>query len=348
MAKVFSSSQLERLRALFKSRQDRVDGIIIDDLIDLYYLTGLSLSLGRLIIKKNGPKLFVDTRYFELCQKKSPIPVALRDEAASFGKGIKQLAFDSSATTVDQYQHLEKLFPKKMVAAPHLLKRQRAIKDKEEIAKLEKSARVAWRGFKHICKMLAVGVREKDLALEFKLFCLQHGASDLAFETIIAFGENGAMPHYRPGDRKLERGDLVLIDFGVVVDHYASDMTRTVEFGKVDRQLLHMQKVAFDAFLAALAVCRPGTKVKEIDLAARKVMRRAKMEHLFLHSLGHGIGLETHEFPSIRYNGADKDETLKEGMVFTIEPGLYLPKVGGVRYENTVVVTKQGCRCLIA
>ena len=272
--------------------------------------------------------------------------MALRDEAASFPKEVKQLAFDSAKTTVDQYQQLEKLFPEKMVPVAHLLKRQRAIKDKEEIAKLEKSARVAWRGFKHICKMLSVGVREKDLALEFELFCLKHGASGLSFETIIAFGENTAMPHYRAGDRKLEKGDLILIDFGVVVDHYASDMTRTIEFGKVDRQLIHMQKVVYDAFLAALAVCRPGTKVKEIDLAARKVMRRAKMEHLFLHSLGHGVGLETHEFPSIRYNSADKDETLKEGMVFTIEPGLYLPKLGGVRYENTVVVTKQGCRCL--
>jgi Xaa-Pro aminopeptidase len=326
--------------------QNRVDGILVENLIDLYYLTGLDLSLGRLVLKKRGSKLFVDGRYWEMCRNKSCIPVEKREEFGPWVRGIKKLLYDSQTTTVDQLHKLEELFPKKMVALPGLVKRQRAVKDPEEIVKMEKSARLAWRGFQHIRKLLSVGVKEKDLALEFELFCLKRGAQEMAFEPIIAFGENSAMPHYRAGSRKLQKGDLVLIDVGVVVDHYASDMTEMVEFGTIDPRVKHMKRVVEQAFQAAVAVCRPGVKVKEVDLAARKVMRRAKMEELFVHSLGHGVGLETHEFPLIRYNGPDHDEPLKEGMVLAIEPGLYLPKVGGVRHEETIVITAQGSRCL--
>lgn len=325
-------------------RELKVDGCIIDAPIDLFYLTGLTLSLGRLVVTRKSATLFVDGRYLEVCQKSKIVKAELASEAAilKFTSKLKTIGFDSQTTTVAQFEKLKKWFGIKLKPTPHPLQSLRAIKDKEEIAALKKSANLLWRGFEHVKSLLKGGITEEALAKEFEIFCLKKGASSLAFEPIIAFGENSAMPHYRAGKRKLKKGDIVLIDIGVVVDSYASDMTRVVYFGKVDPRLIQMDSVVRASHQAALKICRPGTRVGKLDEAARKVMRQAKMEHLYVHSLGHGVGLETHEFPRIRFNGEDKGVILEAGMAITIEPGLYLPGVGGIRHEDTIVITEGG------
>ena len=150
------------------------------------------------------------------------------------------------------------------------------------------------------------------------------------------------MPHYKTGDAVLKDGDIVLIDIGVSLNHYHSDMTRVVFFGKPSSELKKLYAVVQESQEAALKICKPGTAVAALDQAARSVMKRENVEKYFVHSLGHGIGIETHEFPRIKDGGEDGKVLLKEGMVITIEPGLYLPGIGGVRYEDMVLITKDG------
>lgn len=334
-----SGSRLERFQ-----RELKVDGCIIDAPIDLFYLTGLNLSLGRLIVTRKNAVLFVDGRYLEACQKSKIVKAELASEKTilKFTSKLKTIGFDSQTTTVAQFEKLKNWFGAKLQPVSHPLQKLRAVKDKGEIAALKKSANLLWKGFEHVKKLLKVGVAEEALAKEFEIFCLKRGASGPAFEPIIAFGKNSAMPHYRAGEQRLKKGDIVLIDIGVIVDGYASDMTRVVHFGKADPRLIHMESIVRASHQAALKICRPGTRIGKLDEAARRVMKRAKMEHLYVHSLGHGVGLETHEFPRIRLNGEDKNVVLEAGMVITIEPGLYLPEVGGIRHEDTIVITKDG------
>ena len=336
------NKRIEKFQSFLK--KEKVDGCVIDDPLDLFYLTGLQLSLGRLVVTQTEATLFVDGRYFQMCEEKASVTVKKSSPEAikAMLKRVKTLAFDSAHTSVEGYEALQALVSKKLKKMPHPLKKIRAIKDGDELKALKKSAALLWKGFLHIQKMLKEGLTETDVAKEFELYSLKHGASKLAFEPIIAFGGNSAMPHHRAGSTRLKKGDIVLIDIGVVVDLYHSDMTRVIYFGKKNPKLVAMEKVVRQAHRAALLLCRPGTKVKNLDLAAREEMKKSGMEELFVHSLGHGVGLEIHEFPKIRKEGEDEDVVLETGMAITIEPGLYLPGVGGIRHEDTILITPKG------
>lgn len=318
---------------------------IIEKPVDLFYLTGLEMSKGRLVIGKKEAFLFVDGRYFEMAKKKAPCKVIL-SELNTIQKELKSfhtIGIDSAATSLDAYQTLQKLLPeKKWEFLSEPLKPYRLIKDAEEIGKLKRAADVTWRGYKHAESCLKVGVTEEAIAWEFERFCREHGASELSFSSIIAFGENSAYPHHRAGKTKLENDQVVMIDVGAVVDHYAGDLTRMVFFGKPDPQIEKMFHSVKKAQQDAMRAVRVGMEIGELDRIARKEFQEQGTEKLFVHGLGHGIGLEAHEYPRIKFDGADAGCILEEGMVFTIEPGLYLPGLGGVRYEDMVVVTKRG------
>lgn len=335
-------NRLSKLQSFFKTW--KADGCLIENPLDLFYLTGLELSLGQLIVLPTIAKLFVDGRYIEFAKKNSPFPVELLSNEAvnSFLRPVQTLVFDSILTTVHRYDQLKKLYGKNLSGIPQPLRQLRLIKDPAEIKAMKKSAAVVWKGFEHIRRSLKVGISEKELALSFEIFCRKNGAEKLSFNPIIAFGKNSAYPHYRAGDVKLKKDQLVLIDIGVVVDHYHSDMTRTLFFGKPDPRLVLLETVVKKAHAEALRLCKSGTKIGDLDRAARQVIQKAGLQDLILHSLGHGIGLETHEFPRIKFQGEDQNILLCEGMVVTIEPGLYLPGVGGVRYEDTIVITPKG------
>jgi len=324
----------------------KFDGCLIEDPTDLLYLTGLQLSAGIIGVTSKKIKLFVDGRYFEYCSKHSPFPVELisKEAVEKFLVKAKEIAFDSVLTSVDRFEQLKKQYSTRLRPVPQILKKARAVKDEAELKAMEKSAKLCWKGFEHVKKILKVGITEREVALAFEIFCRENGAEKLAFDPIIAFGKNSAYPHYHPGNVKLKKGDLVLVDIGVSLDHYHSDMTRTVFFGKPDPRLVLLETVVKKAHGAAIAICKAGVKVGDLDKAARKVIAAAGMEEMIVHSLGHGIGLETHEFPRLKYKGDDHDVILEADMVITIEPGLYLPGVGGIRYEDTVAVTKNGCK----
>lgn len=327
----------------------QVDGCVVEDPIDLLYLLGLQLSLGTLIVTQKEARLFVDGRYLHAAQSKSPVPVSALSDSA-FTQFIQEskievLAFDSHFTTFSRYRkwvELTSKFTLNLKPIDSLLKELRAIKEAKEQQLLQESAELLVKGFHHLETKLETGITERELALEFEIFCRLQGAEKLAFDSIIAFGKNSAMPHYRSADIPLKLGDLVLIDIGVVFHHYHSDMTRVLFWGERDPLLEKMLGVAQAAQQAALIECLPGKRLEDLDFAARREMQKENMEEYFVHNLGHGIGLEIHEFPRVGSKTADKEVVLKEGMVITIEPGLYIPDKGGVRYEDMVLVTDKG------
>ncbi len=328
--------------------KQKLDACVVESPVDLYYLTGLSLSAGKLLLHPQESRLFVDGRYLQIARERAPMPVELESKEAvsAFLSRLKakKVGFDGARTSYDQWSRLKGYSDIEWIAATSLFSHLRLIKTPEEIALMERSAALAWKGYEWILSALKVGVTEKQISKGFEIFCLEQGADGLAFEPIIAFGKNSAMPHYRSQEVPLCKGDIVLIDIGVVREKYHSDMTRVHFFQGADPEMERLYDIARRAQRKALGHCRPGVRVGMLDEAAREVMREEGVEELFVHSLGHGIGLETHEHPRIKATGDAKDMHLEVGMVITIEPGLYIPGKGGVRYEDTVVITADGYR----
>lgn len=320
--------------------------LLIEDPIDLYYLTGLTLSLGQLWLFSKEALLLVDGRYIQSA-KEAPCPAHLvsSQEVEGFIQRhqITSVQFDGAKTSFDRVQTLQKKHPTvSFISNPSPTKNLRLIKEPKEIKSLQKSADLLWEGFTYIKTIICEGISEKELATKFTIFCLERGADALSFEPIIAFGENSALPHYRAGKRCLKQGDVILIDIGVTCDHYHSDMTRMLFWGPKNPLLSKWFDIVVEAQKAALSLCKAGLHIKELDIAARAVLKKHQVEEYFIHSLGHGVGLEIHEFPKIRFDAVEGDLTLKPGMVFTLEPGLYLPGTGGIRYEDTVVIKEDG------
>ena len=337
-----SKIYLDRIRTVFQAND--VDALIIEKPIDLFYLTGLKLSLGTLLIFKNGARLFVDGRYLGFAKKHSPCPAELT-KAESIVKSLspyKKIGFDSFDTSYSRWQALEKITKKQLTPVPKPTDSARSVKSPAEIKALKKSAKLLWSCYLHLKKSLKTGITEKEAAALFEIYALKNGAEKMAFEPIVAFGKNTAYPHYRPANTKLKKGDNVLLDLGVVVDHYHSDMTRTFFFGPPDPRLVVIEAVVKKAHDEALKLCRPGITAGELDKAACRVIEKAGLEKYLAHSLGHGVGLEIHEFPRLKFQGENSDAVLKVGMVITIEPGLYWEGVGGCRYEDTIVITRKG------
>lgn len=311
--------------------------------VDIYYLTGMNVSSGSLIISHEIRALLVDGRYFEACKTLCPVPVFLLKEGLLFEliKGTEALMIDQDNTSYGAFLKLKaagiRVDPK-----TSLVKELRAIKDPEEIALLKKASELGLEGYDYVRSLLRPGIKEREVAAELEYFWRKRGSDGVAFDPIIAFGSSSAMPHYRAGDAILKNGDIVLIDIGVTKDHYHSDMTRVVFCGTPVPELKEIHGIVKDAVKAALATLRPGVLLKDVDMAARAVLASAGYEEFFTHSLGHGIGLEIHEFPLVKSAAPYGDVCLEEGMAITIEPGIYLPGIGGVRLEDTVIITKTG------
>lgn len=341
-----SNLYLQRVSLLQSALVDKPwDAWLIEDPLDLYYLTGKTFSVGELWITKEEVLLLVDSRYVDSAKQNSCFPCNLKSwgESAAFLKNqsVKTVAFDSEKTTVARSGDLQKqLSFVNWSPVAKITQDLREIKGDEEKKFIRQSAALLWEGYLYIKSVLREGITEKEVAKLFEIFCLQKGADGLAFEPIIAFGENSALPHYRAGEKSLRRGDVVLIDIGVIFQRYCSDMTRVVFWGPPDRELKHWLDLVISAADAALSFCKPGVSIRALDLAARAVFQKEGVEPYFLHSLGHGVGLQVHESPRIRFDA--EDVILKPGMVITIEPGLYLLGKGGVRYEDMVVITETG------
>lgn len=349
---------MERLRQRLKQLQSRLkglgcDGLLVDDEVNLRYLTGLHLSNARLLVTAKEAQLMVDGRYAEGARERSFYPVVVSDEdgikklllLAPF-KGISRLGFNEESS-YRSYLELQRLTselspPVALVPLPNPLYPQRIIKDPEEEQTLRQAAKLGAEGFDYICSLLREGITEQELTIELEIFWRRRGGKKLAFDPIIAFEPRSSEPHYTASDIGLRKGQSVLIDIGVNVDDYHSDMTRVVFFGPPNPKILEIYQIVWQAQKAALKLCRPGTSVGDIDAAAREIIGRAGYAEAFTHSLGHGVGLEIHEPPRLRDKEPFRGVQLEPRMVVTVEPGIYLPGIGGVRIEDTILITDAG------
>lgn len=347
------SKRIKNLQTYISEK--KFDLLIIEDSISLIYLTGLHLSSAKLFIATSSSKLFVDGRYIQAAKENSTIEVDLINEKnlSDFilQNKCKNIAFDSNKVSYNGFEKLSSFIQKiksktdydiNLVPLFNPLKDFRLIKDFEEIALLQRAASLNWKGFEHVCLLLKEGITEKEIAMEYEIFVRKNGGDKLSFDPIVCFGKNSSMPHHFPSNTKLKLDDIVLIDVGVCIDNYNSDLTRVVFFGKANPTLEKIYSLTKKAQAQALSLCKPGTRLKDLDIAVRDVFKEADMEKNYTHSLGHGVGLEIHEYPRIKFDNEDKDITLQAGMVITIEPGLYIPDLGGVRYEDMILITQAG------
>ncbi len=337
----------EKIRQLLKTSQ--CDAFLVENPIDLYYLTGITLSAGKIVIKKDDATLLADNRYYEFCKSKAPIPVQQSEKKSldTILNDVKKLAFDSSTTTYQDFLNLKKqLKDKELVPLENPLQKLRSIKDEDEIRILREAASLGHQGFLYAKSLLKNGICEEEIAVELEIFWKRKGGQGLAFEPIIAFGENSALPHYRASKTKFDQGMIVLIDIGVKWQGYHSDMTRTLFWGEPSPIMREVYAIVEEAQKRAFALCRPGTLIGDLDAAARDYISAKGYGENFLHGLGHGVGLEIHEWPVIRKKEPYQNLSLEAGMVITIEPGIYLSGIGGVRIEDMLVITSEGYEIL--
>lgn len=326
-----------------KIRENALDAFLISNPTDLFYFTGVKVSAGKLLVDLKQATFIVDGRYLESCKKSSPFPVVLSSEniLGELLTHVKKLGIDGETITHQFFLDLEKECTRKNIslsATKGLISTLRAIKDSQEITLLKEASALGVLGFNFVLNNLKEGVLEAELSFQLEMYWRQKGAIGVSFEPIIAFGSNSSMPHYRSAKAQLKKGDIVLIDIGVHLNHYHSDMTRVVFFGNPDPKLIEIREIVDQARLKALELCKPGTEIENLDAAARGWIEEKGYGPYFTHSLGHGIGLDVHESPTVRksLNGAK----LQQGMAITIEPGIYLPGLGGVRIEDTIVITQ--------
>jgi Xaa-Pro aminopeptidase len=330
----------------------KVDALLVSSPANLRYLTDYAGSNGLLLITGSEQHFFTDPRYGSEATQKISCRVhisktALIPAAAALikRKRLKKIGFEAAWLRYEEYSKLKDELPLGYSLDPigRVMEQQRMIKSAGEVEKIRRSVQANSEAYSRVLKRIKVGVREQDVAAELEFQMRMLGAEKPAFETIVAAGERSALPHSQPTARRFGENELLLIDMGASVDGYASDMTRVAYAGAPSKRISDLYKAVLDAQLTALNAVRPGVLASKVDAAARGVLKRHKLDREFLHSTGHGLGLEIHEPPRI----GKKDQTrLEEGMVITIEPGVYIEGLGGIRIEDTVLVTSGGCEVL--
>ena len=250
------------------------------------------------------------------------------------------IGLNYSSLTLENYKNLLRIIPdKEFVDISVSISEARIIKDSEEIKNIREAARIASDSIAHVHESLKEGMSEKEVASLVVYQMMKNGADGPSFSTIVGFGENSSQPHYSPGDRKLKKGDVVLIDYGALYNGYCSDVTRTVSFGKASPEVKEVYGIVYRAQKESMEQIREGANGKDIDLKAREIIDATKYKNLFIHSLGHGIGLEVHDHGAF---GSRTDFPLKANMAVTDEPGIYIQGKFGVRIEDDVLVKKDG------
>lgn len=344
------TTDLDRRLAAVRDIMDGrgLDAILFLDMKNIRYLTGFSGSDGALIVSEDQAVLLVDGRYTTQARRETRhIRIReYRDKASGIaevvsGLRVKKLGFEAAAISYDLYARLLKKFKDvrlRAVTEDHL-GGLRSVKTRVEIDRIKRAVEISTRALEATLPMVKPGVLERDVALELHYRIRQEGAEGLAFEAIVASGENGALPHARPGLRKIRKGDLVVMDFGAVYGGYHSDETCTFGIGRLNRDQRKAYEAVKEAHDRAVEAIRPGASCREIDGIARRCLDQRGYGKYFSHGTGHGIGLDVHEAP--RLSMASNGE-LRAGMVVTVEPGVYLPDRWGIRLEDAVLVTEGG------
>lgn len=348
-----------RLRDLL--RLASLDALVVTSLPNIAYLTGLFASAAALIVNHDELCLVVDARYLATAEARQAalagLDLSLVASGGSFEESIVEalqghtgcrVGFEAGDMTVRQHRSLEARLagsggPQGLQETDGLVETLRNVKDSWEIDRLRDAGARLSDAAKCIIPKALAGMREREVAALIEAELRRVGFDKPAFDTIVASGPNSAIPHYRSGDRPLEAGDLVVLDFGGMLDGYAVDLSRTIVMGRPSPRAQHLLDAVVAAQQAAFAAARIGRAATEVDAAARQVLERAGLGEAFSHGTGHGLGLEVHERPRVtRMRPGLPVEPLEAGMVFTLEPGAYLAGWGGARIEDDVVVTSGG------
>ena len=346
------ASRVARLRGLVDDAQ--CDALVVTELTNIRYLTGFTGSAAVLLVGHEELLFVSDGRYqtqshqqLEAAGVDARIEIVAADPEAVIADaaadaGVVRLGLEAGSVSWAQQRRWAKtLFTSgELVATGGLVEELRLVKDGGEAARIRSACAIADRALAEIRGRLLDGPTELELALELDTTMRRLGAEDVSFETIVASGPNGAKPHHRPSRRRIAEGDLVVLDFGALVDGYHSDMTRTLAVGDIGPDRARMLDVVLESQEAGVQAVRAGVSAVSVDEACRSVIDDAGWGEAFLHSTGHGVGLDIHEEPRVSARSA---ATLVTGHVVTVEPGVYLPELGGVRIEDTVLVTDDGC-----
>ena len=340
------TNRLQKLRQ--KLAEKKIDGIFVSQPENRYYLSGFNGSSGYLLITPQNAVLATDFRYLEQAKGQAPDYQIFRitnNTADWFPRlvsetDLSRLAFEAKDITFALYRQLSDILDKarsrlQLVPEDGLVESVRAVKEPEEIELITRAAAITDSAFAYIEDTIRIGMTEKEVAWEIEKFLREHSSQSLPFDVIVASGPNSALPHARPSQRQIKAGESVIIDIGARVKGYGSDLTRTICPGGSDDTFKKVYDTVLRAQLTALDVIKEGISGEEADSVARAVIEEAGYGEAFGHALGHGVGLATHEQPHL---GPTSTALLTEGMVFTIEPGIYLAGWGGVRIEDLVVM----------
>ncbi len=344
-------------------RTSGLDALALNPSPSLVYLTGLHFHLMErptvVIFSADQPPVIILPELEMLKVRELPYEVkafpygenplewgqVFRNAVKSLGLDGKRIGMEPRAMRLLEYEFVHNAAPAAAFPdASDVVSRLRVHKDADEVAAMRKAVKCAQSALEATIPLIKVGMTEKELAAELVVQLLRHGSqSELAFAPIISGGPNSANPHATPSDRKLQPGDLLVVDWGALVDGYVSDLTRTFAVGEVDAEYHKIHRIVQEANAAGRAASQPGVPCANVDIAARSVIEKSGYGSYFTHRTGHGIGMEGHEDPYMR---GDNLQILEPGMAFTVEPGIYLPGRNGVRIEDNMVIAENGAECL--
>ena len=344
----------ERCRKLKKQLElSDLDGLLVTKRANWYYLTGFTGDSAALIVSRRGITLITDGRFtVQARQETSGIRILLQKKGLyeDLGEvlkrqGLRRIGFDPLQMSVAQWRVARKASRGggRWVGAPGLVEAQRMIKERDELAAMRQAALLAGGVLEQVLRRIKPGVRETEIGAEIEYQMRKKGASGASFDSIVASGARSALPHAHPTAKQLRKNELVVLDLGVILHNYCSDITRTVYLGQVPQRIRKWYQAVQEAQQAALSTIKAGVSCGEVDAAARQVLANYGLDRYFVHSTGHGLGLEVHEEPRV---ARGQKRTLEAGNVITIEPGVYVAGVGGIRIEDDVLVTATGSEVL--
>lgn len=330
-----------------------LDGLLLTSRYSRHYAAEFDIAEGVALVSRSGCRYFTDSRYTESAEKnlkgfevlavdrEHTYSARINEACAEFG--VKTLGFEESYMTVEEFRTYEEKLTAALKPCQKAINAFRAQKEPNELRLMEKAQEITDKAFSQVLTRIRVGMTEKELCAEL-IYCLyKNGADGLSFDPIVVSGPNTSMPHGVPGDRALQEGDFITMDFGVLYEGYCSDMTRTVAVGSVTDEMRQVYDTVLQAQLAGIAAARAGATGKAVDGAARDIIRQAGYGPCFGHSFGHGVGVEIHEGPNAT---PSNDKPLPAGAVISAEPGIYLPGKLGVRIEDVLYLTPEGCQNL--
>jgi len=341
---------LQRRRTLASSLSEaRIDALLTTSRPNWYYLTGFTGEYGALVLSRRDATFITDGRFMVQGRDECSGIQFIQQQSSLFegvGRFLKdskfrRVGFDPTQVTVAQLQALRRAAGTRVrwVAASGKVESLRMRKDAAELAQMRRAAILADEVVQFGIGLLKPGIREIEVGTEIEFQMRKRGASGPAFETIVAFGDRAALPHARPTAKRLRKNELVVLDLGVILGHYCSDITRTVYVGRAPKRVRTWYGAVLEAQKAAIAAVKSGAVCGDVDGAARQVLAAYRLEHLFVHSTGHGLGLEVHEDPRV---ARGQKKRLEPGNVITIEPGVYAAGIGGIRIEDDVAVQADG------